>query len=123
MSTSISESCHAGTGGGLFADEPAAHAGETLTPDVTEGRGALPPVLDLTRAHALRDTVAALIARGTDVALDAAAVERMSTPCAQILLAAGRAVGPSFKIVNSSDVFRAAIADLGLQREFSKWVA
>jgi chemotaxis protein CheX len=49
----------------------------------------------------------------------------MSTPCIQVLLAAGCAADVSrkpFKIVNASDVFRSAIADLGLHGEFSNWM-
>jgi anti-anti-sigma regulatory factor len=84
----------------------------------------LPQVLDLTAANALRDNLAALL-DGRTVVLDAAGVERMSTPCAQVLLAAGRTAGPggaAFRILGASAVFRAALADLGLQAEFSKWM-
>jgi chemotaxis protein CheX len=84
----------------------------------------LPQILDLTGARPLRDSLAGLLSRGT-VVLDASAVERMSTPCAQVLLAAGRAAGPAgtaFKITNPSTVFRTALADLGLWAEFSNWM-
>ena len=84
----------------------------------------LPQMLDLVQASHLRDDMVR-VAGETSILLDAAAVERMSTPCAQILTAAGRAAqatGKSFKITNASDVFRAAIADLGLQAEFSNWM-
>jgi hypothetical protein len=49
----------------------------------------------------------------------------MSTPCAQILLAAARAAQAArkpFKIRNGSETFRTAIADLGLEAEFSNWI-
>ena len=49
----------------------------------------------------------------------------MSTPCAQVLLATGRAAasaGASFKILNASAVFRTALADLGLRDEFKNWM-
>ncbi|MDO9474660.1 MAG: STAS domain-containing protein [Caulobacter sp.] len=81
-------------------------------------------MLDLTGAQSLRDTLVALLGNGS-VLLDASAVERMSTPCAQVLLAAARAAdlaGSSFQLVSASDVFRAALADLGLQAEFKKWM-
>jgi len=84
----------------------------------------LPQMLDLVQASHLRDDMVR-VAGETNTVLDAAAVERMSTPCAQILIAAGRAAqatGKSFKITNASDVFRAGIADLGLQAEFSNWM-
>jgi chemotaxis protein CheX len=98
--------------------------------DVTPGRESdggpnrLPQVLDFTQAQNLRDTMAALLRDGALV-LDASAVERMSTPCAQVLLAAGRAAGSagtSFEIRDASDVFRTALADLGLQTEFKNWM-
>jgi chemotaxis protein CheX len=84
----------------------------------------LPQVLDLTQAQNLRDTIAARLGDGPLV-LDASAVERMSTPCTQVLLAAGRAAdlaGSPFQIINVSDVFRTALADLGLQAEFKNWM-
>ncbi len=84
----------------------------------------LPSVLDLTRAQPLRDTLVALLGDGS-LLLDASAVERMSTPCVQLLLAAARAAdlaGSPFQILDASDVFQAALADLGLQGEFKKWM-
>jgi len=84
----------------------------------------LPQLLDITQAQTLRDLVTARLGNGALV-LDAGAVERMSTPCVQVLLAAGRAAdlaGSAFQIINASDVFRTALADLGLQTEFSNWV-
>jgi chemotaxis protein CheX len=84
----------------------------------------LPQILDFTQAQNLRDTVAALLGDGALV-LDASAVERMSTPCAQVLLATGHAAdsaGTSFEIRDASEVFRAALADLGLQTESKNWM-
>ena len=103
---------------------------QSLGADVTPGQDSsaplnrLPQVLDLTQAQNLRDTMAARLSDGS-VVLDASAVERMSTPCAQVLLAAGRSAGfagTSFQITNPSEVFRAALADLGLQAEFMNWM-
>jgi chemotaxis protein CheX len=103
---------------------------EGLGADVAPGQesGAdlnrLPQVLDLTQAQNLRDGIAARLSEGPLV-LDASAVERMSTPCTQVLLAAGRAAdlaGSPFQIFNASDVFRTALADLGLQAEFKNWM-
>jgi anti-anti-sigma regulatory factor len=82
-------------------------------------------VLDLARAAELRDDMIRLLAQGALV-LDAGAVERMSTPSLQVLLAAGRAAegaGSGFQIVNASEGFRAAVVDLGLEAEFKNWVS
>jgi anti-anti-sigma regulatory factor len=84
----------------------------------------LSSVLDLVQAQVLRDDLIRLLQDGAMV-LDAGAVERMSTPCAQVLLAAGRAAeaaGTNLQIVNASEGFRSALADLGLQTEFKHWV-
>lgn len=100
--------------------------GADLRPGQESDGGAhrLPQLLDFAQAQNLRDTLAALLRDGA-LALDASAVERMSTPCAQVLLATGRAAGTagtSFEIRNASDVFRTALADLGLQTEFKNWI-
>lgn len=88
------------------------------------GAHLLPQMLDLVQAMHLRDDMMRLVAADS-ILLDAAAVERMSTPCAQILLAAARAAAASrkpFKITKASETFRTAIADLGLESEFSNWM-
>ena len=103
---------------------------QSLGADVTPGQDSsaplnrLPQVLALTQAQNLRDTMAARLSDGA-VVLDASAVERMSTPCAQVLLAAGRAAdlaGSRFQIIDASEVFRTALADLGLEAEFNNWM-
>jgi anti-anti-sigma regulatory factor len=105
-----------------LADSQRSHVMAKRTSEAAPGE--LPQILDLTEAKPLRERLAAL-AGDPSPAVDAGAVQRLSTPCAQVLLATGRAVasaGASFRIVNASAVFRAALADLGLQPEFSKWM-
>jgi chemotaxis protein CheX len=101
------------------ADEHASHVSERAS-----GPHGLPQVLDLTEARSLRDDMMALLRSGA-IMLDAGAVERMSTPCAQVLLAAGQAAEAAncqFQIVNASDCFQAAVVDLGLQSQFTNWM-
>jgi anti-anti-sigma regulatory factor len=84
----------------------------------------LPQLLDIVQATGLRDDMVRLLAQGA-LTLDAGVVERMSTPSAQVLLAAGRAAdaaGSGFQIINASDVFRSALADLGIEAEFRNWM-
>jgi chemotaxis protein CheX len=84
----------------------------------------LPQILDLTAAKPLRDRLEALLS-GRAVIVDAGAVERMSTPCAQVLLAAARTASSaevSFRSINASAVFRTALDDLSLNSEFTKWM-
>ena len=98
--------------------------------DIAPGQGSgkpltrLPSGLDLTGAQFLRDTLVAQLTDGS-LLLDASAVERMSTPCVQVLLAAARAAdlaGSPFQVRDASEVFQAALADLGLKAEFNKWM-
>ncbi len=86
---------------------------------------ALPRALDLPFASEL---LSHIVARGDQkvLTLDASEVEYASTPCVQILLAAGRrrdATNGSLVIQHASDAFRRAIGDFGLQSEFNNWVA
>jgi anti-anti-sigma regulatory factor len=101
------------------ADESTASGSESGV-----GRYSMPASLDLTSARELRERLVAMLP-GNGVVLDMSAVERMSTPCMQVLLAAGRsaeAAKVSFQIVDASDAFRAAVADLGLETQFCNWV-
>ena len=50
----------------------------------------LVPVLDLTAAEPLRRELLAAFAGGASVALDASQVQRVSSPCLQVLVAAAR---------------------------------
>jgi chemotaxis protein CheX len=84
----------------------------------------LPQVLDFAHAGRLRDAMIFAFANGP-VLLDASDVERMSTPAAQVMLAAGRASDAShidFQIVNPSEAFRNGLIDLGLEAEFKHWM-
>jgi chemotaxis protein CheX len=77
---------------------------------------ALPPVLDLAAADALCRTLREGLALD-DLMLDGRAVERVSTPCLQLLLSAAMsasAQGARFRIASPSDALSTAIAELGL---------
>ena len=85
---------------------------------------ALPAILDITKAKELRGHMVERLNCGA-VLVDASAVDRVSTPCIQVLLAAARSAdcaGTSFRIANASEPLRAALADLGLQAEFENWM-
>jgi len=100
-------------------------AGATRASSSSRDIHPLPQTLDLTQAAALRGDLTGLLATGA-LLLDAAAVERMSTPCLQVLMAAGlaaEAASHPIQIVNASDAFRTAVADLGLQSHFTRWMA
>ncbi|HQT79354.1 MAG: hypothetical protein B7Z80_26295 [Rhodospirillales bacterium 20-64-7] len=84
----------------------------------------LPQILDLAYAKCLQEYAIDRLTVG-EVVVDAQAVERLSTPCVQVLLAFGRAAEVANltpRITNSSEPFRAAISDLGLLAHFSNWM-
>ncbi|PDT88762.1 anti-anti-sigma factor [Bradyrhizobium sp. Y36] len=100
-------------------DENVAEPNELVT-----GGHRLPSQLDLTAARKLQDEIRSRLASGA-VVLDAGAVDRLSTPCVQVLLAAGRAAASadvSFRIANASGAFSAAVVELGLETQFRNWM-
>lgn len=77
---------------------------------------ALPPVLDLTAAAELKKGLLEALAQ-PEVSVDAAAVQRITTPCLQVLVAAVRDVraqGGVIKILNVPDSMLEPINTLGL---------
>ncbi len=73
--------------------------------------------LDLPAARRLKETLVEALAGEGPVALDAAGVERLSTPAIQVILAAGEhsvACGRPLSIRNATAAFKAAFEDLGL---------
>jgi anti-anti-sigma regulatory factor len=104
------------------ADDPTLAAAIARGPDRTAI--VLPRALDLAFAD---DLLRSILKRSRDatLTLDASEVDYASTPCVQILLAAGRrrdATDCSMIIMHASDAFRRVIDDFGLHPEFSKWM-
>lgn len=94
----------------VFAGEPTVHA--------------LPSIVDLPAAQALKEILVEELSSGVSVRLDGADVERIGTPAVQVLLAAARtfsAQGRTFVLARPSAVLSAAFADLGLSRELAAW--
>jgi anti-anti-sigma regulatory factor len=82
------------------------------------------PVMDLRVSPPFHATMVDLVARAKPLEIAAPDVERLSTPCIQVLLAAAQALekaGTPFKIVAPSDAFIAAFDDLGLFPVIMKW--
>ena len=91
-----------------------------------DSRVTLGPVLDIRAAASLREGLQKALKRGKPVIVDAAQVDRLSTPCIQVLLAAGKsAEGGAGRIIlaQASDAFVAAFSDLGLFANLMSWQA
>lgn len=78
----------------------------------------LPPVADLTEAGPLKERMLQALAAGTDMTIDASTVQRVSSPCLQMLVAGkqafAKADGPTLVIVDPSQAFRETVSVLGL---------
>jgi len=77
----------------------------------------LKPVMDLTVAEDFRLALLDCLARGKNVKLMAGKVERMTTPCLQLLLAYQDRIAHqqiNFVIEDMSEPFKSAINDVGL---------
>jgi anti-anti-sigma regulatory factor len=84
----------------------------------------LPAVLDLLAAEGLREALKETVVLGGRLELDASQVERMSTPCIQVMLAGARAMadgGVAFSLDQPSDAFMNGFYDLGLAAELAEW--
>jgi anti-anti-sigma regulatory factor len=78
----------------------------------------LPAVADLTQAGPLKQKLELALASGNGLSVDASAVQRISSPCLQVLVAGvssfAKAGGAALVIENPSEAFRETISVLGL---------
>jgi chemotaxis protein CheX len=82
---------------------------------------ALPPVLDLAYAERLQQSLQDVCTRESPLVVNGQAVERVSTACLQVLIAAARAArmhDREFRLQSPSPALSAAIEDLGLAHFF-----
>lgn len=85
----------------------------------------LPAILDPVAAAPLADGLRAALGAGSGLTIDASAVERLSTPAVQVLLAAARSCEQAdrpFRIRRPTDAFAAALTDLGLAGRMAEWL-
>jgi anti-anti-sigma regulatory factor len=86
----------------------------------------LPAVADLTEAGPLKQRLEQALGAGAGLTVDASAVQRISSPCLQVLVAGmaafAKAGGASLSISNPSEAFRETVSVLGLMNalELSK---
>ncbi len=86
----------------------------------------LPALLDMRQAAPLRDLLLTALAAEAPIRLDGAAVERLTTPCAQVLLAAAADASRRhlpFQLCNPSPALGAGFTALGLKTTLNDWSA
>lgn len=84
----------------------------------------LPSVLDMRAAEPLKTKLLEALALQQPLAIKADAVDRMSTPCIQVLIAAATAMQGTempFKLTGPSDAFIDAFNELGLFPVLKQW--
>ena len=89
-----------------------------------DGAIALVAVADIATARELTETLRGALERQVSVVIDAAAVEDMSTPCAQALLSAATsfaAANVTLVFRQPSDAFVAAFSRIGLYAAMMQW--
>jgi chemotaxis protein CheX len=78
----------------------------------------LPAVADLVEAGRLKTCFEQALATGMGIEVDASGVQRISSPCLQVLVAGvsafAKAGGPSLVIAQPSEAFRETVSVLGL---------
>ncbi len=86
----------------------------------------LPDVLDTSAADDLYALLSDSLTSENGIEIDASDVERPSSPCAQLLIAAGQHQeqrGNLLRIKKMSDEFRGTMVLLGLNEQLEKWSA
>ena len=91
----------------------------TMTGPVTIS---LPSILDITAAAELKRNLLEALASGSSISINASAVQRVTTPCLQILAAAARSVaqagGGRFRLHSVPQGLSETIAMMGLREVF-----
>ena len=84
----------------------------------------LPEILDFSAAGSLKTALEGALSGGRSFKLDAKNVERLSTPCVQVLIAAERAMKAAdvpFTLSKPSDAFIDTFNDLGVFSHLKQW--
>ena len=76
----------------------------------------LPGTADLTISQELKAALQSALAGGAGIDIDAGQVEKITTPCLQIVVSGAAAFaeagGPAMRITNASPIFARAVSDL-----------
>ncbi|MCP5361818.1 MAG: STAS domain-containing protein [Hyphomicrobiales bacterium] len=99
-------------------------AGKSKAGSGSGGTFVLPASMDITYVSRLHDEMCKRVDVDGDVELDAEGVERLTTPCVQVLLSLAKTLegrGKSLKITAASEAFSAAMYDLGLCTQMEQW--
>lgn len=80
--------------------------------------------LDIIVVEGLRSRLVEAIEETGKLTLDASLVERVTTPCIQLFIAADKELlknGEGLKIIQATDVMVSALKDIGLEDTYQEW--
>lgn len=80
--------------------------------------------LDIVLVEGLRTRFVEAIEKTGNLTLDASLVERITTPCIQLLIAADQELsknGEGLKLIQATDVVVSALKDIGLEDTYQRW--
>ena len=86
----------------------------------------LPSSLDGGEVEALRQSMLEALSSGADILVAASAPEQVSTAGVQAIISCARSAriaGVSFRMTEPSEALASAVAALGLETEFNRWIA
>ena len=84
----------------------------------------MPSSMDIMAAEEIKQLLLEAINNAANIVVDAAKVERLTTPCIQLLIAFDQELknqNTTFKITNASDAFINALEDVGLDEKYQEW--
>ncbi len=85
----------------------------------------LPEIMDIVGAEEFLGQLKDMNNSGVDIVLDGNNIERLTTPCVQLMLSASvtaESNGVSFIVKNPSDVMFEVFEDIGLSDRLAQWV-
>ena len=80
--------------------------------------------LDIVLVEGLKGRLVEAIEKTGTLTLDASLVERVTTPCIQLLVAADQELsknGEGLKLIQATDVMVSTLKDIGLEDTYQKW--
>lgn len=99
---------------------------ETMAKEfIVDGEVILPAVVDLRVAKDLKESLMAAVEKGGHVIIRGQDVERLSTPCLQILISASKSLecdpDRRLQLLAPSEAMAAVFQDLGLETLLEEW--
>ena len=99
---------------------------DTFTISQTGGASVvkLAPIMEMAASEEFLDVVRSCVVASDEVHFDASMVERLSTPCIQVIVACAMQMekqGKNFRVVQPSQAFERGMGELGFKEYLDNW--